>query len=311
MINWFNSYLQYKLRKTNCKQMPIRIWIEPTNNCNFKCVMCPHKDISESKRGYMDLKLYNKIIDQCSKFRPSINLFLGGEPMLHPNIEYMIIYAHSKHLIVRLETNGSIFKSDMMADPPDVISFSVDGYDKHTYEQNQVGSNFETTISNIKHTLKLKLDRKPFVYMTTINLPNVKDNKDFKDSFKELLPKDKIDCYRTVEPHNFGGSISNSITGLNCDKKYRRCVLPWASISIRWNGDMMLCCMDFNTSYCIGNANNMTIAEAWNNDKAISLRRNLISKKLDELPLCKNCSYPYSKRQIVDFMAILRENILR
>ena len=54
-------------------KVPMLIWIDPTNMCNFKCVFCPTGDDELLRsvgrpKGMMNMKTYNKIIEAKKKF---------------------------------------------------------------------------------------------------------------------------------------------------------------------------------------------------------------------------------------------------
>lgn len=87
-----------------------RIYIEVTNVCNFRCQFCPDA-VMERRRGYMDLDLLEKILDEVSGFpgRPWIFFHLMGEPLLYPHIFDAISMAVERGLNLELITNGSTF----------------------------------------------------------------------------------------------------------------------------------------------------------------------------------------------------------
>ena len=94
-------------------KVPMLIWIDPTNMCNFKCVFCPTgddellKSVSRPK-GMMNMKTYNKIIDDLklmvdkySQKPLQISLYKDGEPLLNKNLVEMVkILKKQKSLIV-------------------------------------------------------------------------------------------------------------------------------------------------------------------------------------------------------------------
>ena len=43
-----------------------KIYVEITNHCNLNCIMC-NNDKLKRKRGFMDISLYKKIIDEIVK----------------------------------------------------------------------------------------------------------------------------------------------------------------------------------------------------------------------------------------------------
>jgi len=82
-----SSLVCYKLKITKLPHLPMVLWIEPTNKCNLKCLMCPNSVISQDKLGFMDFKLYQKIINQSKSYISSVILCISGESLLHPNYQ--------------------------------------------------------------------------------------------------------------------------------------------------------------------------------------------------------------------------------
>ena len=91
---------------------PPYVFIEPTDHCNFKCIMCPHgsEENQSWHKGYMPLDLFESILFQVKQFKPlhGACLHLGGEPLLHPKLEEMIEMGKSCGIPFGLSTNGSL-----------------------------------------------------------------------------------------------------------------------------------------------------------------------------------------------------------
>lgn len=90
---------------------PQSLTVYPSEVCNLKCAGCNSQGIHK-KDGFMDFNLFKTIIDD---FRGKAVAFEGGgEPMLHPQIDYMIGYCVGKELKVGIITNGTIYKEEML-----------------------------------------------------------------------------------------------------------------------------------------------------------------------------------------------------
>ncbi len=62
---------------------PMQVGIELTNNCNLKCVMCPHPRMARQK-GFIKKELFEKIIDEIKGKSEFVYLYGMGESLLHP-----------------------------------------------------------------------------------------------------------------------------------------------------------------------------------------------------------------------------------
>jgi len=111
IIKLFRTYLNYKVH-TKYPPFPIRLWVEPTDFCNLRCNLCLNKNIPNNKKGYMDFKLFEKLIEEVKEFVYDINLFHRGEPLLHPEIFRMIEISKNKDIFTRIHTNATLLSND-------------------------------------------------------------------------------------------------------------------------------------------------------------------------------------------------------
>ena len=139
---------------------PSALWIEPTNRCNLRCVMCPTRLRPKEKTGFMEIDAYRAIIDEVAPFLTTVYIFLGGESLLHRDFPEMVRYARLRGIAVRLNTNATILtreRSEALLDAGlDHITFSFDGCDAESYESVRVGGKFDVTMDNVLAFLRLK-----------------------------------------------------------------------------------------------------------------------------------------------------------
>ena len=290
------AYYSYKTKKTKLFYLPIRLWIEPTNICNLRCVMCLNKSLKE--KGYMDFEVYKKIIDEAKDFVFDVNLFHRGESMLHPRIYDMISYAHKNGIYTRLFTNATQLDEKnakkIIDTGLDFISFSFDGYTKEEYEKIRVGSDFDKTIANITNFLKLKKSKrnKPYVMFESIEFSNEdKDLKTKKSDFKNRLKNLPLNKFAVRSPHNWGGDYNIEIN--KNPKNFLPCTFLWYALTILYDGSVLPCPQDFFGELELGNIKNDSIRNIWNNDKLINLRKSMSNKEFKKLKPCNDCDRLY------------------
>lgn len=74
-------------------------------------------------------------------------------------------------------------------------------------------------------------------------------------------------------------------------KKWNRftwCKRLFTQAYILWNGDMLLCCVDYGYTTVLGNVAEQSIREVWNADKAREIRRRFLCGETAGL-LCHSC----------------------
>jgi len=294
----------YLRHRVVCSQSPFRLWLEPTNICNIKCQMCPNPLIPRDQKGKMDFSLFRKIVDEVSSFANELYLFHRGESLIHPKLPQMVGYAKERGLLVKLNTNATLLTEEksreILESGLDLISFSIDGYEKEVFERVRVGARFDKVVSNVRTFLQLKENggfKRP---LTQIEIM------EFAAYSQTNLEKRKADFLRNFEglsvnrivirrPHNVGGSVElNEAQGYNAQKEhYFPCSFPWYSLAIHWNGNVCPCPRDFMGDLVLGNVGTMSLAEIWNNEKMVSVRGNILERELEDQVCCRNCDQTY------------------
>jgi radical SAM protein with 4Fe4S-binding SPASM domain len=287
-------FFHYRRKSTRLPFWPVRLWVEMTSHCNYSCVMCPNKDLEKREKGYMDMALYKKIVDEASPFVFDINLAHRGESLLHPRIIEAIAYAKTKGLYTRLHTNGSLLSEDLSRQIVEIgldrLSFSFDGYEKQTYEKIRTGGNFDKTVANIIRFLEIKKkaqSKKPFTTIEVISFDesDKQASPEAKDAFKNRFLNLPLDSFVLKELHNWAGQIDKGHRG----KKYTICPFPWNALVIFWDGSVFPCAQDFFGGFVVGNVNEQSLLDIWNGERMRFIREKLATKKIEELATCSQC----------------------
>jgi radical SAM protein with 4Fe4S-binding SPASM domain len=270
--------------------------------------VCPNSERKEF--GDMEFSLFKKIIDEVSLFAYDVKLFLGGEPLMHPEIFQMIDYAHSHGLVTEIHTNGTLLdhkRSKKILDSGlDVLSISFDGIDKDTYESIRRNADFSSVVKNIKTFLRLKKSKKrnPYTIIQCILQPQQasvkmslkRQTKGFKKEFEKL----PVNEFKFIAAHNFGGKLIDKET---CQPKftqekheYHPCGDIYHALSIAWNGKVVPCCTDFFEQYVLGDAKEEKVLDIWNSPKMEDLREKIVLGEFQNIELCRNCEKLYQKQ---------------
>lgn len=287
-------FYHYSRKSTKLPFWPVRLWVELTSHCNYRCVMCPNKDLNKTDKGYMDMALYKKIVDEAAPFVFDINLAHRGESLLHPQIIEAITYAKKNGLYTRLHTNGSLLSEDISRQVVQVgldrLSFSFDGYEKQTYEKIRIGGDFDKTVSNIVRFLEIKKEvrsKKPITAIEVIsfNEPDKQASQEAKNTFNKRFENLPLDSIVMKELHNWAGQIDKGRRG----KKYTICPFPWNALIIYWDGSVLPCTQDFFGGFIVGDANESSLKDIWNGKEMRFIREKLATQNIGELKTCSEC----------------------
>lgn len=287
-------FYHYRRKSTNLPYWPLRLWVELTSFCNYRCIMCPNKDLDKGHKGYMDMDLYKKIVDEATGRVFDINLAHRGESLLHPRIIQAIAYAKTKGMYTRLHTNGSLLTEELSREiihaGLDRLSFSFDGSEKKTYEKIRVGGDFDTTMANIARFLEIKKEtrsKKPVTAIEVIHFddPAAQDSQKAKDSFKKRFENLPLDSFVMKELHNWAGQIDKGKPG----KNYTLCPFPWNALVIFWDGSVLPCTQDFFGGFIAGNAKDSSLEDIWNGEGMRYIRQKLATHDIGDVKTCSVC----------------------
>jgi radical SAM protein with 4Fe4S-binding SPASM domain len=248
--------------------------IEIDNTCNLICRMCPVNNGMERKKGFMDIHLFKKIIDD-NPFLDFVLAFQWGEPLLHKNFFEMIGYANSKGIRTMITTNGTLLDDDMIEklvkSGLERLTISVDGVgDTHTRIR---GYDYYKLKENI---IKLKTVRDRFKSKMKIDISMVV----FEDTEGEM--ERYFNEWRGVADR------VQVVPRFTSSQRKHRCRELWRGTTVvLWDGRVTICCADYDGRMIIGDVNKEKLINIWNGEKMRSLRRMHVK---EEFPgVCRNC----------------------
>jgi radical SAM protein with 4Fe4S-binding SPASM domain len=265
--------------------------------------MCPQgQDGADFKKGFMDLQIFQKVIREAALFQADVNLFMGGESLLHPKICEMIAYCRDQHVPARLYTNATLLderkSEEIILAGLDHITFSFDGIDKASYEEYRRGAVYEKALGCIQGFLKKKKDlrmAKPKVVIQCLELGSGSRLRRSKREFQDLFDTSMVDRFTYIQPHRFAG-VYKDVPVRGNRKKYSPCAFLWYSMSIIWDGSVVPCCIDVFKKHPIGSARELPLETLWHSDSMIKLRRLIYEGHYSEVELCRECDILWKSR---------------
>ena len=269
--------------------IPNVIYIETTNLCNAKCIMCPHEKITRDPK-IMEDRVFYKIIKDCKKNNiENVQIFLHkeGEPLLDKKIFTRIKYVKDEigtKNEIGINTNAMLLSKEnsrkLIESGLDTIYFSVDGVEKTKYEKIRKNLDYDIVVNNIKEFFKIKLELKSSIKVI-MQMLTIEDNSLDEKIFKEIWGKYPCEFY-IKRMHSYLDGGRSSLTKELERKQIKICEDPFKILVIYTNGEVGLCCWDYNNEYSIGNILEKDLVILFNNEKAHLMRKS--QKKLD----CKN-----------------------
>jgi len=280
-------------------RVPIHVDIELSSYCNLKCTMCPHGDKNiELEQGFIDTVLAKKIIDECGRYGVASLKFSGrGEAMLHPDFVDLIKHAKAAGLLdIMFNTNGlnltEEIARELVNSQIDLIIISIDGASKETYEKIRVGGDFETLVNNINYLVNYRKKIKARKPMIRLQFVKMQENMHEFEAYQKMW-RDTVDVLVGLDYSNrVGDEDKSTLERTKIGRAY--CPHPWRRLTVTSRGKALMCCVDWDSKYVVGDCSNATIKEIWHG-KAIQHGRACIKKLQHEnIPSCKDCFAPIS-----------------
>jgi pyrroloquinoline quinone biosynthesis protein E len=148
--------LKYRASKLNPRvtYYPLTMDIEPTQRCNYRCVMCDPASLFKERRKDMKFDDFKRVIDEQHGLI-EVKIQGVGEPLLSKDFMKMVNYALGKRLWVRSTINGSLLhKEDLYKQLIDSgihdLNISCDGASAEVYEKIRKGGEWETFKQNAR-----------------------------------------------------------------------------------------------------------------------------------------------------------------
>ena len=296
--NWVN-YLIYRYKfkvfpgKFIESDFPIYALIEIISVCNLRCVMCYQSDKTFTKKPYMgsmEENLFYKIIDQLYEGgTQAVTFGSRGEPTLHNKIGKFIDYASNKFLDFKLITNATRLDDELshriLSSNINLLTFSIDAYDKSTYEEIRLRSDFDLVFNNIKKFNDLREKEYPkSSLITRVSGVKVKNSNQNENEFLKFW-KPYVDEVGMKSAFERWDTYSNTPH----PDFLTPCSFLWERMYIWFNGVVNPCDSDYKSFLTYGNINNNSIKQIWNSDELKKVRKSHLENQRSKNYPCDRC----------------------
>jgi radical SAM protein with 4Fe4S-binding SPASM domain len=284
--------------------MPLALGAELTNNCNLGCPECATgSGMMKRARGFMDIRLFNRVISELKPYLFNINLYFQGEPLMHPEFSSFIRNSGGSKSVI--STNGHFLSEEncekIARSGLSKLIISMDGIDQATYSAYRAYGSVNTVLDGIrnisdavkKHGSSLiieiqllvnKLNESQIPQMKklaasmhcSLRLKSMQVNSNNMDNW---LPSERK--FRRYELFDGEYQIKSPL--------HRRCARLWFNPVITWDGKVLPCCFDKNGDHIMGDLNHESFREIWNGSKYNLFRKLLISDR-STIEICRNCT---------------------
>lgn len=255
--------------------LPYSLNIGLTNRCNLKCYFCPVSR-TKIKREDMSMDMAFKIIRDV-KVEHHISLALFGESTLYEHLSEVVDAVRRKGVQSILYTNGQILTKGMLNVNKLVIS--LDATSREEYIETKGIDGYDRVLGHIKELMSHK--KRPEI---TVQFADLK--------YKNEFPKVKADKIKHGRYISWGDQVEWKSDSKRKIRKPLPCLHIYRFLNVASNGDVVMCCLDYNHSTVLGNVREGNIMDIWNGSKFNKLRKLQEEGKFSDLCLkCENEAY--------------------
>lgn len=261
-------------------------YLEITTTCNFSCPFCP----SSIKQNHFNMKLNDiyRIIEDIKDYSELIYFHVLGEPLLHPEFINILSYVDSRNIPFGITTNGvylneydkQLFKfhnlKKINVSLQSLIQLNKNHIDQYIDNLISVINYRKEIDCNIPINLRLWNNKEQ---LDTIELNDylfnklndiVSNNKNIRFSYADEFEWPSLD------------KLDNEISS--------NCLGGKKQFAILHNGNLCLCCLDYNGETSLGNLYEMSFKDIINSDKYKEIMK-LSNDRKPYFELCKKCTY--------------------
>ncbi|MCZ7647734.1 MAG: SPASM domain-containing protein [Planctomycetota bacterium] len=294
--------LRNRIFRKPVPDFPKTILIETQFGCNAGCVFCQYPQIKDDlPRGRMNNATFEKIAKECAgRGVERFILALDNEPLMDGGIveKYRILQAHCPEAKRNLTTNGSLFTEKKVEEllgggAVNEVFLSVNGYTKETYEA-LMKLPFEKSMAALE-TFCAYLRAHPEIKRNLEVAVKVVNTKKVQPELQRMREKwEQREGFRflVLDLDNRGDQLDmgkESLLAVEEMKPNTTCRRPFHTLVITWEGQAVICCVDYMREVKLGSVHDLSVYQIWNGPHFTKLRQEYLAKEFANLKPCQTC----------------------
>lgn len=276
---------------------PKTVQIQTLSGCNARCQFCPNGHTTNRlSMGSMSEDLFRKIVDEVVQHPVRrISPYLMNEPLADPRLPDLIRYITErkrKETSTSISTNATYLTSEMgerlIESGLDSLMISFHGIRKETYETSMGNLDWEIHLNRVNEFIELqrrKKSKKPVVAVTMVHTATLdQELGEIRDYWNSRGVTVRI---HTLENRSHPW-VDGKAINVKPMKPYTNCDRLMGQAYLLWNGDVVLCCVDWERTTIFGNVTNQSVESVWQGEAYTGYRSNYLAGKIGGT-LCEGC----------------------
>ena len=276
---------------------PKTVQIQTLSGCNARCQFCPNgHTVNRLSMGSMSEDLFRKIVDEVVQHPVRrISPYLMNEPLADPRLPDLIRYITDRKptgASTTISTNATYLTEEMgerlIESGLDSLQISFHGIHKETYETSMGNLDWETHLNNVNQFIELTRRRKAKKMAITVTMVHTATIDQELDEIRDYWNSRGV----IVRVHTLENRSHAWVEGQDINvkpmKPYTNCDRLMGQAYLLWNGDAVLCCVDWERTTILGNVTERSLQDVWEGEAYTKYRRNYLAGNVGGT-LCEGC----------------------
>lgn len=275
--------------RTEALDFPKSILIETYSLCQGECKFCPYPELRGNEEVYvLSNRKYIELLGEISKHEITrLTLFNNNEPLLDKRIYDFTKLAHEMipNAEIGLSSNGRVVTleklNNLLESGLTTLYISIPCIDRENYKQ--VMGIYPDKIFEVLDSI----NDERLLKMVRIAVPITKYLDE--EAMIQRFGKFRI-CTWNLEYKDCWGihdkftsvAREDSIAGL-CDR-------PMDQAVISSNGDVLICCRDWQSQNVVGNVYDDTLYDIWHSEAMQRIQHLIAQEKYNQVECCRDCA---------------------
>ena len=277
---------------------PITILIETQFGCNAGCVFCQYPQLADVlPRGRMSTATFEKIAKECAgRGVERFILCLDNEPLMDASIaeKYAMLKKHCPEAVRNLTTNASLLTPAKIEELIgsgliDELFLSINGASKEVYEE-IMKLDYDKVFKHLNFFCQWLRDHPEIKKNLRVRVNTVK-TKRVAPEIDEMTKRWESEGFEmhVIDMDNRGDQLDMEALQQEEMKPNTTCRRPFHTMVLTWEGQSVICCVDYKREVKLGNIHQQSVYEIWNGPWATQLRKEYLAKDFTHLPTCATC----------------------
>lgn len=295
------EYVKYHALTRFTPSFPQIIQIQTQYGCNARCVFCPMGREENAIHGVMDDAMFQRVVDEAvERGTKVISPYLQNDPLVDKRLHERIAYIHERRgrspfPKTKIITNGGLLDEDraakLITSGLEYIVFSVHGVDPNVYDALMNGPRFQAVIDNVERFVRVRDElgaTRPAIEVWAVRTRDVERQLETTRAFWKARG---IRFKARQLDNRAHPELTENLDLAPEDAPWRfadHCTIPFWRAWVLVNGDVVLCCVDWERRHVFGNVGEESLGAIWNGEAYRVYRAHMRQREVGGT-LCESC----------------------